>query len=782
MPATINLEPRTSRTANAHRVYLRSSWNTSWTRIPWLFAEEVSWQLAPGISTAALSWQYGFAMRQSEITPHVVARLTDRRRQYVKIEIDAHRVTADELSGDESPKPLRWYGTIELDGRVREGLFAIQNNQYVDRGDQPLAAVGLEQALYRHPVRGATFLDADGSPRRADRPYVFNRPNAAGEPVGNRSTARGERSYLFSSQVYGADKIWNTRTIVEYLAANEVPKGAGGLAQWLLFVHEDYRDFLPDWDQPVIDTRDRTVGDLLNLLLPRTRMLSWYLLVEPPLEGFTTDTVKLVPVSLFGENVPTDLGNFPGNPMQVALQATVTGDGSPELIYQLKESDVPRIDQARVRGARRTSTCTLSKADSTIDEGWSLELELAYIRGFTYDADGNPNPDYDGLSKVAKQVANAEVRESDRLHAVMRRFAIPESWDQKVKDGLNGGSKKAVFLDDPSVINLKRVCPRDIELAPTLALLEGYDYSNIGSPTFRIPPVKVYDSAEARLPALVLFKDPTALDPGDYDEADRYMQVEKIGVGGRIPIIEQNYNRAWSGRVEIPQQDRAVLIHVQGQPQHVLAYTDFEALPVDEDLGRWDWRDALFTVTIYDDRFAEGVYPADAAADDGVANMRRELLVDAGSAYRLDYLVPGTVIGVNPTTRGLTRNATGGWINDDRKLLTARAKQLYEYYGQTRRTLTLDTRIVTSQLSLGSYVVNFGRSGAEREVGTVISEVRITIPGGDNARLPPPSVRYTTAFAELEPIELLNRPHVKYHVTREHVPIHRIGAAGPVRP
>jgi hypothetical protein len=774
------------RAATAHRVSLRASWHDAWTRIPFLFADELAWRLAPGISTAQLSWDYGLGIRQGRITPQIVERLTDRRRQYVKIEVDGHAVSDDERSGDAAINPLRWFGTIELEGRLSEGLVQTGTDDGTPtlspRGTQPFAAVGLEQALHRHPIRGATWLDAAGATQRADRPFIFNRPTSAGSPLGNRSASRGERpSYLFSGKLSAdggveEDKKWSTRSIVEYLCAIEIPKGAGGIEQWSLSVHEDFETFLPDWDVPVIDTANQTTGGLFNLLMPRARMFSWMLVVETSEsdveEGLENDVVKLVPVSLFGSIVRTDLGPLPPNPRQVALQASLAGDLSPDTPYTLEESDIGRIDQARVRGARRTSTCTLSKPDNTLQLGCPDDLKDEYNAGYSA-AEG-----YDAFSKAAKQVANAEVRSADRVATVFRRFAVGTAWNQTVADGLGGDTTYPVFpkdTGDPTdAANKYPVNNRELELCPTLAMSAGFDWSAIGGPTegYRTPPEKIDDGPHNRLPALVLFKHPYKIDPDDEEEADRYVQVETIGATGRIAWIKPGeVVLSWSGRVEVPHQDRAVWIDVHGQPQHILAYTDFERLPVDEDLGKWDWQDGLFTVSIYDDRYAEGVVPKDAAADDATANTRRELLVDAGDAYRLDYIVPNTVIGVDRATRGLIRCELGGWINDDRKLLAARALQIFSYHGQTRRALQLTTGTLTTQLRLGDYVVSIGREADPREVGTVVSQIVLKIPGGMGQERPAsPSIHYTTSFAELEPGAILNRPFIRYHRVPEHKP------------
>jgi hypothetical protein len=763
---TINLEPATQRTARAHRVYLRAKWSEEWEEIPFLYAEEVAWRLAPSLSTANLIWRYGRGMRPGETALKTIARLIDKRRLWCKIEIDTHPVTEDEREAEAEgtpPQPLKWYGSIEMDGFANEGLIQTGVQQgsgssttpiFAPCGEQPLVALGLEYALYQRPIRGATWLDSAGKEQRSERPFVFNRPNAAGQPDGNRSATKGARSYLFSSTV-GMDegKIWNSRKIVEYLCANEVPTGPGGSEQWMLLLDPDTEEVVPDWDTPVIDPTGMSAGELLNTLMPRSRMLSWQITVYG-----SGEAVFLTPVSLLGSDVKTDLGTFKKNHRQINLQTSMTAYRSPDVVYRLKDSEIGRIDQARVRGARRTSTCTLAYADDSIDTGWPVGLELEYEEGFSGAAT------YADLHTDGKQQANADVRETDRLFPVFRRFAIPNDWDQKVKDGLGGGVAAPVFLlTDDSADGVRKICPREIEMAATLPLTEGFDYERVltvteasyGTETARTVVEKLHEGPHGRVPALVLFKTPDWEGAGD----PPYVQVDKLGTGTAVEQVSAKHRRNWSARVEIPNGDRAVLLHVSGEPQHVVEGPNFSRLPVDGFLGNWDWRDALFTVCLLDDRQAEGVYPDDATADDGVVGMRRELVIQAGDAYKMDYIVAGTVIGLNPETRQPVRCTDGGWINNDRKLLDARARQIFEYYGQTRRSLVLSTPLINSQVRLGDYVVDFGNVIAVKSLGTVVSEIVVTIPEGDNP--PPPSIQYTTAFAELETIELLNqRPAV----------------------
>lgn len=234
MPTTtLNIEPQTTRDARAHRVYLRARWTHEWAEVVDLFAEEVVWRLAPGIGEARLLWRFGYGLPRGELQQQVVERLTSVRRQFVKIECDTHPVTAAEIAAEEAdpadtPQKLVWYGTIELDEHTRSWLLRTPQGVLYDGGEQTLTAVSLEAAYYRHPVRGATWLAADGAEHRAERPFVFNRPGADGAPEGNRSSFRGTYAWAFAATIGEPASVWTSKKILEYLLAYEAPSGPEG--------------------------------------------------------------------------------------------------------------------------------------------------------------------------------------------------------------------------------------------------------------------------------------------------------------------------------------------------------------------------------------------------------------------------------------------------------------------------------------------------------------------------------------------------------------------------
>jgi len=713
------------KTARPHAVYVREHWFGTWTNVPWLFADSVTWSLAPAIGTAQLAWRAGRGMRQGELKPGVVARLTGIDRWFVKIEWDF-----SDLGGvTPATQYLRWYGTLEASIDETVGLL-IDGKTVVPKSKQKLTCYGLEQLWYRTPLRKSVWSETiSGAEHTIDRVIPFNRVNGAGEVEGNRSATRDWKSYCFTDKIGIADELWSTRNIAEYLAAHMGPKGFMDVPQPLFRIDVTARDLLPDWDKPVIDPEGKTLGQVLEEILPRGRMLAWRLAVDDSDPDDTAPTVKLTPYSLLGAAVTTPAGqHLFENPRRVALLT----DGVPDFHHAAKESSSQRFDQLIVRGARATSTCTLSKADLTLEAGWPSALETEYEAGFSGDGT------YAGLGTHDRQHRNLEVRHRDKLWPVFRRFAIPAAWKQKVKNGLGGGSEELVFPTIPGGDKPYPVCPRDLRMLPTVPMKEGFEYEAIGSVTLRIAPIRISDGPHERLAPMVFFKSPVT---------ERYFHVERIGDGAGLETTDAAGELQFSCRIEVPASDRAILLHCHGRPQHAIAAADFDPLDEDPYAGVWDWQDAIITVALTDDRYCEGKWPSDALAKADVVGCRRELLLEAGEKYRLDYLVNNTVIGIDDAG-DLIRASEASWIHDERETLAARARQAYEYYQQSRRAAAITTpRLeLALDLRLGDYLESIGEADPQT-YGSVVSEITVTIPDGDGA----PSLSYTTAFAELDP-------------------------------
>jgi hypothetical protein len=234
---------------------------------------------------------------------------------------------------------------------------------------------------------------------------------------------------------------------------------------------------------------------------------------------------------------------------------------------------------------------------------------------------------------------------------------------------------------------------------------------------------------------------------------DRYwVEGSKLADCAYLEERDDKDNRQFSLRVDVPNQAYGLYLHVIGQPQHVIAKTDFVALPVDQVVGDFDWREAIVTVSFEDDRHCEGVWPPDSLLFlRQVDHIRRQVLY-AGDQYRQDWLVPGTVLRVNPLNGQLVRSSSGGWIANDTDKLVERAQQLFAYFGRTRRSLSFSTGRLTTAVRRGDLVTEVGDLPTSRQlIGSVVSQLTVTSPAGTNAV---PRMEVQTTFLELDSVQL----------------------------
>jgi len=727
-----------------HKVYLRTSWADPWVHVPYLYCDECTWAVAPSIPTASLTWRFGHGIQPDKTSAQWYTRLTGKTRAWVKIEYETHTTVTRDFVGNADP--LVWVGSIETDGTQLGGAKEQFNAQgqavHRETGLQSIAALGLAHTLNRQPIDRSYWYDAQGVLRASNRPYVYNNPDATGRAKGNFNAAQNLKHFEYRPY-FNDTTSWSTRAIVQNLLTSFPIRDCLGNVVFVMVLND--QSILPSTDKPVFDPSGMSLWEALCNLVARTRMLGFFLdFMAGNLFG-NNDFVAVQPYSLAGANQAFGEIEIPANKSQVRvefeLDADIQGAG-------VKGSSVPAVDQFVLRGARRTSTCSLSFADSTWAAGWLSGSDLPDEQD--YEIAGSADPDYAGLSsKDKKEARNREVRASAPLHDVFRFFVHPgPAWDQRAGDG-EGGDKHFVFPLDAAGNDQFWVNPRELFILPCVLLEEGRGYEDLGSLSEPIPPPILAPNASNRQPPLCFVKVPAPF------SFDRYwVEGSKLGENSYVPLEAENHqdNRRFSLRVEVPQMSYGLYLHVEGQQQYAIAYADFTPLAgIDKFLGRYNWREFIVTVSFEDDRFCEGVWPPDGllpALFNPGQHLRRQVLY-AGDAYRQDWIVPGTVVGVNPHNGQLQRNAAGGWIADDSAKLLARARQIHAYFSQPRRSLTWSTGRINSALALGEYIVERGDKNREA-IGAVITQMSISSPEGGEI----PRLTYDTAFLELESVQL----------------------------
>jgi hypothetical protein len=198
---------------------------------------------------------------------------------------------------------------------------------------------------------------------------------------------------------------------------------------------------------------------------------------------------------------------------------------------------------------------------------------------------------------------------------------------------------------------------------------------------------------------------------------------------------------SWSAALKM--QDHAPgFIITTTAPQHVIAKTEFT--PINAiDANFWkaelDWRDILCTVFCEFDQQAEAKWPQDVSSVS--SDTLRRLVLDVPNA-RLDYLAPGTVIGINPG--GTLKQSSGGYVRDDTKLLKDVARSAFAWYGQVRRALTITRRDLVCDKQIGQLITTIGAAGTQ--VNSVITKIAFDLKEG--------TVTIHTQFGQFDPTNI----------------------------
>jgi hypothetical protein len=461
-------------------------------------------------------------------------------------------------------------------------------------------------------------------------------------------------------------------------------------------------------------------------------------------ESATPATVYLVPFTFAGSLIDFSLpevDNIPQNTSKIAIIA----DEDEITSVSVRTVDFLKVDRVIARGARRTTTCTMFHTADRFEAAWTSADET------TYEAGASGVTGYSGWDAQKKQLRNQEVRTQEALRKVYSWFQIPDDWNNKVGLYSSGTLTYDAFTDD--VGSPVDQYARGISVLPFLPLYEGVDYSGtkVSDGTFDDPDVYAY-----RRP-FCLFKRPT---DGRWVIGERMSQLAE---GDCDPTSDGN-NTRWSAYVRTQPDTKIVEVHVTGEPQHVIAQTDFTPLAADRDVGDYDYKDRemLVTLTLQENRYAEGSYPAAGASDTTLIDAQRGLVIWAGDEFRQDYVADGTVVDVD--NDGVPEIvAINGFVRDDTQRLDIIARLAYEWYARTRSVLTLATRRLTADVSVGDFVVSSGDSAIAGnthyvEINSPITQITIRNPRMPEGSLETPTMTLITSAGEMDAVTLVPPP------------------------
>lgn len=747
-------------TAIVADVYTRARWTDEWAFVPYLYCDNAQWVINPGTSSAVLSWKYGRITQAGSLEEATFPPFSAQRR-YVKIVFsNFYNSVGGTVEG------LVWYGIVN-GVAAKSGGVRDFDGESVETGAQAIHCVGLEKLLDDTVVRTSAWSDG-GELRFIDRGLTFNAERADGTMGGNRSQEIewSEGRPTFSDTVRDDDQFWTTPHALKYLVSWHKPKDKSGTELPLFLDEDSLAHLVLIADRPQISLHGRTVRELLNQLLAHERFVSWCLEVDAE-----TNEIYIRIVVLSGNDLLLPSGDvIVANPRRWLFDIDVSrGDG----VITLSHAEA--VDRVRVQGARATSTFSLAYADSTLEAKYTAAQKALYDTGATGSAPYTATTNLD----VKKRLHRARRAQAD-CQMVYAHFGIPNNWSGLAGNGEGGagGSFCPIDTETPGFQYYKR----ELYIEPTTQLRDGYVYTALNgaasvgpyappSSAVFIPPVKSDTGGpHNHLPIQVFLKVP---DSGAEEGAeDRWLNIEKIGLAADTATIPDDPEWTFSAHVSVPRLDRSFLVKISGGEQHVIAGTDYTKKTdgSEDNYTPWDWKEMIATVTVKWDSFCEGVAPATpfVAANDHV----REVVLDAGDEYRLDWLVPGTVVALD-TDGKLVRSAAGGWFQDDRRKLEDRAQLAFAWYGVERRSVQLPTSKINGSVKLGDFVAAAGVVFTTA-INTVVTAIRIDCGPGEAV----PMQSYTTDY--IPELDLFLTPNLEKSVPK--APAGAIAAAPAMSP
>lgn len=706
-------------------VSVRSSLTAPWETLTGVFCDSFTAVAKPHWGQAQFSYRAGVGMALGD---------EQQIKVHSPLTIDQYQVRLQLYDGTDGSLLASWYGiivaderellgsTVDLSGTLRANMW--QTFTAVDMGyllDKVRVTHSWVEGLADPIGRGIAFNAGRGSARDTN---IVARANRSAEEIGTAG-------YAFAADLATAS-LWTNYDIAQYLARNFRPQVANTDVD-IAFTNDSHAI---TWDTPLVRSDGRTVKSIFDELFDRRRMYGW----AADWDG-TNDRLSVKVFSYADEEFDLASGEqVPANPNQVTFNFDRAFDVASATLRRVSN----RRDRVVIHGARRGAVFTISKADGTLEADWTSTNQSAYNSG----ASGATSPAYSSLDNSEKIKRNRLVRTSPTLARVYRNFRIPTSWNFTANNGENGLSDYPVL---PKLSNdtaqgtitgaSAPLWRPGLVLEQYLPLAEGHDYTSLPA-TNNLPDGTVPDP----LPVQVYLKTPTTANDSS---TSRWVTGDEL-IAADVEDQAGEGGQRWRVSVRVQQQNLGLVVDVVGGEQHYIADTEFSPLSnVDKD-AILDWQtDMLATVYLETDQRVTVAYPsAQQVSGAGVTTL--EIFADE---YRLDYLAPGTVVGVDDGV--LERNNNGGFLRDDRTLMENHAKAAYEWYKRTRAELDVSVRTVLPIASIGDMVTAIGTEEAAtyQEVNTPITQITVALGNRGSGHPPLTTIRTSTAvesFGDLQ--------------------------------
>jgi hypothetical protein len=679
----------------APTVSTKTTWAGDWTEQPLLEALTISEQAAPGHGSATLRYRYGIAIapeigsRAADDVPTVIAP-GNFSAYYVRIEV---------------PDLGTWYGIIQDNSDTRHGLLG----ETTRSGVENYTAFGLTWLLDQaKPILQSKVKYSSGT-WLIDRTIPFNGGTdgrQAGSRVAWKNFDATNKCFTDSAQAV-APTAWKAADAIDYIVENFGPKNSAGTVLVPFALHEDAADFL-DYELPLINYERDTPWQVINKLIDRRRGLVLSTTI-------VDDEVQLVISSQNAADITLPSGaTIPANPNQM----TYDFDNAVNVVdASVTTTLLTQYDQIVVRGERAGSVFTV-RPQTNIEKDWTSTQQTAYNDAAT------ALTGYGSLSDDDKKSANMDRRAADDLAAVFSWWRMRRTWSGRADTDPSSGSADYAFpkfdadgvedLDTPA--NVQR---GGLRIENYLPLRVGVDYTGEVEPD-----VADDDDTDADfLPPILLFKAQAVRASGDAG----WVHCERLNAG--YDPDSESTKRLYSHSVDlaIREDTCGLILKVQGAPQHYIAAdlyspdSSFEAIPENVGIDHDDW---LATIYMKQDNYCRAQYPLE--EDLPTLDLVRQLVIDVAGSF-LDYLVPGTIVGV---AGGELVKTDGGFVRDDRERLNDLARMAFSWYGTPRKILQLSFKGITSGFAIGHLITTIGSGATLETINTAITGITYDLQSG----------------------------------------------------
>lgn len=680
-------------TFDAAQVVVRTkpTWDGTWEIAPHLQCLSFNLTLAPSVSSAV--FDYTFGNRSVENNPQfAILEALGLEGHYVKVELFD--------DGEPPATPVGVFvGQFLADDRRPRGVNPPSAEQSPE-GRQLLTAYGLEHLLSKLPIDFAIVQDGPDT-KQLMRSIPFNRRMKRGGAIeGNMDLISVPNvTGLQPAFVADGDK-WTRKTIVQYLL------------YWFVTRHTEM-DFelaqspfgLLDDGELVEDFFGLTVADALNKIIDRRRGLVWRVVTD----GETIAAAEVTTILDAAANVGSL--TLPANPNQAQLDV----DTDRKVIdFSVTKTATNKHRSVIVRGRLTRAICTLSIQDNTLDPDWTEDDKTAYSEATKND------PGYLVLGTAEQARRNDEFRTSDdSVNHVYRRFRVPDTFNWKV--GLGDGS-----------VSLTRI------ITPVTEPFFGFPLI----PTAAEGPADTFFADKTLLRDLPIdtgidysVSPPVSINPdGAQPERAKPFAVAKSGPDGDHRIL---HTMGGVSSMSLPSVGLRVLDRGMGVeftlpgnvPNHALALGTFT--PVEVNPPDWisaepsrfvpsvknsiEYQHIMLTAAIELDQRPEMVLLLDPAGN------QTALVIDFPE-LGLDYLVPGTVIGVRPDGSVRRAHADNAWVRDDTPVLRTLGLFIRHWYARPRNAVRLTWQSL-EHMEPGTILTTVAIAGQQVQSNSIVSEV-----------------------------------------------------------